>query len=320
MTESVGFRAMGTDVEVLGSVAGGPEGAGEAAGARAAAAIERLEAHWSRFRTDQRAQPAQRRGGCSGGRVARHAGTRRARGRCVADDRGAVRPDASWLRSSAAGYDRSFETTSIPRRSREWAATDTPGGARARMRGHHAWTGWCSAVRLPRWRHDRPRRYREGLRRRPGRRRADGDAGGTVARACWSTSAGISARSAAAPAPSGWIVEVDDPLGDRSYRSAGVGRGRDRHEHPSPSRVDARRARAASPHRPADRLHRPARAWRRSRSWRGRRGAPRCWPRRRSWRDPRRPRQSCVDAGATGLLVTDDGDVQEFDGLAAFRP
>jgi thiamine biosynthesis lipoprotein len=27
-----------------------------------------------------------------------------------------------------------------------------------------------------------------------------------------------------------------------------------------------------------------------------------------------------VDAGATGLLVTDDGDVQELDGLAAFRP
>ena len=132
----------------------------------------------------------------------------------------------------------------------------------------------------------------------------------------------LRARGRARRVPHGWVVEVDDPLGTGRTGLLALGERRDRDEHARCAGRGSRDGRrAAPPHRPAHRRARASRGWRRSRSsraeaWRAEVLAKAAFVAGRR----RRARASSSDAGATGLLVTDDGEVVELAGLDGFRP
>ena len=116
--------------------------------------------------------------------------------------------------------------------------------------------------------------------------------------------------------PHGWVVDVDDPSRP-AHRGARVGEG----AVATSTRCGGRGRGGLALHHLIDPRTgvRRSRGWRRSPWWPGRRGGPRCWPRRRS--SPARRRRGLVErAGATGLFVTDGGEVIELAGLAPFRP
>ena len=123
-----------------------------------------------------------------------------------------------------------------------------------------------------------------------------------------------------APAPHGWVVDVDDPLATGRTGLLALAGGA------IATSTKLRRAWDAGGrvlHHLIDPAHRRLRrigSGLGDRRGRRRRGGPRCWPRRRS--SPARPTGARLveRAGATGLLVTDDGDVVELPGLDAFRP
>ena len=123
-----------------------------------------------------------------------------------------------------------------------------------------------------------------------------------------------------APAPHGWVVDVDDPLAHRAHR-----RARARGAAPSPPARSCGgrgpRGERALHHLIDPRTGEPAESGLASvtvvagEAWRAEVLAKAAFVAGR-----RRRRRWSSEAGATGLFVTDDGEVVELDGLEPFRP
>ena len=214
------FHAMGTEVELLLDVEPGAES--DAALDRAEQEFERLEQLLSRFRPDSELSALNRLGAIEAG-----------------DDLVAVTTLALEARERtgglfdptvhdalvAAGYDRTFD---------ELVARTAPAGRRARVRGRspRRRPDDRARARLP----PRPRRHRQGLRRRP-RRRAPRDAGPCL----------VNAGGDLAARDRPW------PVGVETARRADHARSRERSDrhlgHGSPP-LAARPGRGAPPDRP----------------------------------------------------------------------
>ncbi|MFI5053236.1 MAG: FAD:protein FMN transferase [Acidimicrobiia bacterium] len=315
LPESARFRAMGTDVEVL---ALGDAGAGEIAGRLAEEAIERLEVRWSRFRPTSELC---RLNAADGAPVVVSPETFALIERAVGAWRttGGLYDPTILAALEAAGYDRSFDTMDRSGLQSGAASPATPPAA-APSPGCAGITldPLVNAVRLPRG--------------------VTLDLGGigkgyaadlvaaeliTVSSATWRgvlVNMGGDLRAAGdAPEPSGWVVEVDDPLatGRTGLLSLAAGAiatstrlrrswsrdGRALHHLIDPRTGLPTHSGLASVTVIA------GEAWRaevlaKAVFVAGRAAAARI----------------VADAGATGLLVTDDGEVDELAGLAAFRP
>jgi thiamine biosynthesis lipoprotein len=304
---------MGTDVEVLTL---GGSGAAEVAGRLAAAALEDLEGRWSRFRATSELCRVNAAGGAPvvvsppTFALVEHAvgGWRATDGRY----------DPTILAAlEAAGYDRSFETLD-PSASASTSAAAAAAAKPAPGCGGIVLDPVVGAVRLP-----------PGVTLDLGGI-GKGYAADLVAAELMAASddrwegvlvnlGGDLRATGAAPVPAGWVVEVDDPLATGRTGRLALGSG----------------AIATST--------RLLRSWTRGdRSLHHlidpRTGAPAASGlasvtvlASEAWRAEVLAKAAFIGgadvaaatveaAGATGLLVTDDGEVVELSGLAAFRP
>jgi FAD:protein FMN transferase len=306
--ESVRFRAMGTDVEVL---ALGEPGAAEVAGARAAAAIERLEARWSRFRPTSELCRLNDAGGVPV---------------IVSPDTFALVEHAVWAWQStgglydptilaaleAAGYDRSFDALDRDASVGPAPTTRAPGCSGVVL------DGIVRSIRLPR-----------GVTLDLGGI-GKGYAADVVAAELMRVEAapwrgvlvnlgGDLRASGSAPSPAGWIVEVDDPLGTGATGMLALASGA------VATSTRLRRAWArggtALHHLIDPRTGMPAETGLASvtviagDAWRAEVLAKAAFV-----AGVAAAGAVVTEAGATGLLVTDAGDVVELPGLDAFRP
>jgi thiamine biosynthesis lipoprotein len=295
------FRAMGTDVTVL--TLDGPADAGR----DAAAAIEELEAHWSRFRPDSELC---RLNAAAGAPVLVSADTYGLIDRAVDAWRTTGgRYDPTVLAAlEAAGYDRSFESVQ-PSAEPPGASGPAPGCAGIVL------DPVVLTVRLPRGMTLDLGGIGKGFAADlVARDLVDGDAQGAL------VNLGGDLRAVGrAPAPAGWVVEVDDPLGTGATGMVAIAEG----AVVTSTRLRRTwdRAGVAMHHIIDPRTGRPAdtglasvtvlagEAWRaevlaKAAFLAGVDGAA----------------ELVAASGATGLLVTDDGEVVELAGLAAYRP
>ena len=307
---------MGTDVEVLTF---GDPGASEDAGARAAAAIERLEARWSRFRPTSELC---RLNGADAAPVVVSPETLTLIGHAVSAWRatGGLYDPTILAALEAAGYDRSFDTMDRvgPEPSSERPATGLAPNAPAPGCADITLDRLVGAVRLPR-----------GVTLDLGGI-GKGYAADLVAvdlmatpGATWRgvlVNVGGDLRAAGdAPGPVGWVVEVEDPLetgqtGLLALASGAVA---------TSTRLRRSWSRAGRPlhHLIDPRTGAPAQSGLASvtvlagEAWRAEVLAKAAFV-----AGPSSAASIVAEAGATGLLVTDQGDVIELEGLAAFRP
>jgi thiamine biosynthesis lipoprotein len=310
--QSVRFRAMGTDVEVL--VLGDP-GAAEAAGALAAAAIEQLEARWSRFRPTSELC---RLNAAAGAPVIVSPETLALVEHAVDawHSTGGLYDPTILAALEAAGYDRSFESLD---RDADRDASDTPGPT--------APAPGCAGVVLDRV--VRAVRLPLGVTLDLGGI-GKGYAADLVAAELMGVEAapwrgvlvnlgGDLRAMGAAPAPAGWVIEIDDPLATGATGLLALASGA------VATSTRLRRAWARDG-RPLHHLIDP------------RTGVPAesglasvTVVAGDAWRAEVLAKAAFVagvaaagavvtDGGATGLLVTDAGDVVELAGLDAFRP
>ena len=209
------FRVMGTRARIL--VAGGPDGLA----ARGEALARELEARWTRFDADERADAPQRRRRPTG---ARERADVRARGpRVDAWRRTAGRFDPTGLDALvASGYDRDFAALRDARAGSPTGADGDPTPARLPGCRGIVLDPLVAAVTLPARRAPRPRRDREGLRRRPRRGRAA--RGRRDRRRAW-TSVVTCGSPGPGPYAGAWSVESDARRARRPVRS-GPPRGR----------------------------------------------------------------------------------------------
>ena len=212
----------------------------------------------------------------------------------------------------AAGYDRDFDAVAT-----EGAGPGTDVGTRtgSGMRRHRARRA-PGRGHAPGRRRARPRRDRQGLRRRPRRRRSSSRRG---ARGALVNLGGDLRAVGAAPEPHGWVVAVDDPLATGSTGMLALREG---------AIATSTRLRRAW-ERDGQTLHhlidprtgRPAASGLASvtvvagDAWRAEVLAKAAFV-----AGPADGGAVITGAGATGLLVHDDGRVVELEGLAAFRP
>jgi thiamine biosynthesis lipoprotein len=307
---------MGTDVEVLTI---GDPGAGEVAGTRAAAAIERLEARWSRFRPTSELCRLNAAGGAP---VVVSPETLELIEHAVSGWRatGGLYDPTILAALEAAGYDRSFDTMdrigSEP--GHERAAADPAPKAPAPGCADITLDRLVRAVRLP-----------------PGVTLDLGGIGKGYAAdlvaaelmatpgATWRgvvVNMGGDLRAAGdAPGPPGWVVEVEDPLdtghtGLLALASGAVATS-------TRLRRSWSRAGRAFHHLIDPRTGVPAQSGLASvtvlagEAWRAEVLAKAAFV-----AGPSSAASIVAEAGATGLLVTDDGEVVELADLAAFRP
>jgi thiamine biosynthesis lipoprotein len=303
------FRAMGTDVEVL--AVGADADAMEQLGALAADALESREARWSRFRATSelcRLNDAQ------GAPVVLSGGTFELIARAVDAWRATGgRYDPTVLAAlEGAGYDRDFEAVPpagapVPR-----AAHEVPGCAGVEL------DALVSAVRLPR-----------GVALDLGGIGKGFAADEVSAELLAAEVAGVRGvlvnlggdlrARGEAPAPHGWVVDVDDPLatgrtGLLAFGEGGVATS-------TRLRRAWSRGERALHHLIDPRTGEPAQSGLASvtvvagEAWRAEVLAKAAFV---AGRDD--GARLVADAGVTGLFVTDEADVVELPGLAAFRP
>jgi thiamine biosynthesis lipoprotein len=307
------FRAMGTDVEVLAWAAEGAEGVGEDAGELAAGAVERLEARWSRFRSTSELSRLNAAGGAP---VIVSSETCALVEHAVDAWRttGGLYDPTILAALEAAGYDRSFEDLERAGAAADPAASPlaAPGCAGISV------DRLVGAVRLP-----------VGVTIDLGGI-GKGYAADLVAAelmvapsARWRgvlVNLGGDLRAAGdAPPPAGWIVAVDDPFatGRTGLLSLAAGAiatstrlrrtwtrgGEDRHHLIDPRTGAPARSGLASVTVVA------------GEGWRAEVLA------KAAFVAGAASAAAVIEgARATGLLVSDEGDVQELAGLAAFRP
>lgn len=304
------FRAMGTDVEILVL---GPVAAGSDPAAQAAAAVERLEAKWSRFRPTSELCRLNDAGGApvivskETLAVIEHAvdAWRTTGGRY----------DPTLLHElEAAGYDRDFDVLraeGLTTRG-DGRASVQPAGARA---GDIVVDHLIGAVRLP-----------PGVALDLGGI-GKGSAADLVARELVDTGVrgvlvnlGGDLRALGdAPAPGAWVVEIDDPLGTGRTGVVALGTG----AIATSTRLRRAWERDGTPqhHLIDPRTGEPARSGLASvtviagEAWRAEVLAKAAFV-----AGAAEGAALVEQAGATGLFVTDDAEVVELAGLAGFRP
>ena len=303
------FRAMGTDVEVL--AVGADDAAMATLGALAADALERREARWSRFRSTSELC---RLNDAAGSPVVVSGDTFALIARVVDAWRDtAGRYDPTVLAAlEAAGYDRDFDTVPHDADAPAVEHPPVPGCAGVEL------DSLVSAVRLPRGVALDLGGIGKGY-------AADGVSGELLeaavpgVRGVLVNLGGDLRARGEAPAPHGWVVDVDDPLdtGRTGLLSLGEGAiatstrlrrawtrgGEVQHHLIDPATGEPAASGLASVTIVA------------GEAWRAEVLAKAAFV-----AGVAEGAELVVRAGATGLLVTDDGEVVELDGLAPYRP
>jgi FAD:protein FMN transferase len=309
LANPVRFRAMGTDVEVL--AVGADDDAMAMLGALAADALEVREARWSRFRPTSELC---RINDAAGAPVVVSPDTFALIAHAVDAwrDTGG-RYDPSVLAAlEAAGYDRDFDAVARDGSGPVGERPPVPGCDGVQL------DRLVSAVRLPRGVALDLGGIGKGY-------AADGvsgelvDAGVPGVRGVLVNLGGDLRARGEAPAPHGWVVDVDDPLGtgrtgllafaegaiatSTRLRRTWTRDGREQHHLIDPTTGEPAASGLASVTVVA------------GEAWRAEVLAKAAFV-----AGARVGAELVTAAGATGLFVTDDGDVIELEGLGAFRP
>jgi thiamine biosynthesis lipoprotein len=304
------FRAMGTDVEVL--ALGADDATMAVLGARAADALEAREARWSRFRPTSELSRLNDAGGVP---VVLSPDTFALIARAVDAwrDTGG-RYDPTVLDAlEAAGYDRDFDAV-----ERTGAApASAPGAAVPGCAGIEL-DATVSAVRLPAGVHLDLGGIGKGAAADEVSEELLGSAPAGVRGVAVNLGGDLRARGEA-PAPHGWVVAVDDPLGTGRTGVVALAAG----AVATSTRLRRAWARGGQPlhHLIDPATGTPAASGLASvtvvagEAWRAEVLAKAAFV---AGADD--GARLVTAAGATGLLVTDEGDVVELDGLERFRP
>jgi thiamine biosynthesis lipoprotein len=305
----VRFRAMGTDVEVL--AVGADDAAMETLGALAADALEIREARWSRFRPTSELC---RINDAAGAPVIVSADTFALIERAVDAwrDTGGRYDPTVLAALEAAGYDRDFDAVARDGDDAVGERPAVPGCDGVQL------DRLVSAVRLPRGVALDLGGIGKGY-------AADGVSGELLearvpgVRGVLVNLGGDLRARGDAPEPHGWVVDVDDPLGtgrtgllafaegaiatSTRLRRAWTRGGQVQHHLIDPATGEPAASGLASVTVVA------------GEAWRAEVLAKAAFV-----AGPEAAAELVVAADATGLLVTDDGDVVELDGLGQFRP